>query len=97
MFGQVSKIGLNAGDCIDCGCWVFPEGIVGLFKIACAVGMLHNHHQSYPCRHHSLFIPDHCLSDLVFSLWYHNSSNQKNARLEFNLVTFFIYLADKSI
>lgn len=31
LFGQVSKIGLNAGDCIECGCWVFPGGIVGLF------------------------------------------------------------------
>lgn len=30
LFGQISKIGLNAGGCVECGCWVFPGGIVGL-------------------------------------------------------------------
>lgn len=30
LFGQISQIGLTAGDCIECGCWVFPGGIVGL-------------------------------------------------------------------
>lgn len=30
LFDQISKIGLDAGDCTECGCWVFPQGIVGL-------------------------------------------------------------------